>query len=1187
MFLTRFGFLWQRYVTTIVIMSMIYKGSNSQFQPKPPNLPGFTINVPRSVTVQHNLCVHIPCSFQIPPFYTLSRDAAGIWLKGNVNQRNIVARKNGADDPQNEYPRFFLTGEVWKKDCSLRISDAEFNDDDYYTFVLEEIKYPFLEANTKVTVIDLKDTPEISPTKALVPGQSETLTCTSPGRCSGKTPKITWQGTTTGKTILQYSVFIGDGIRTYHSNLTFVPNVKDSLEILRCVVTFADGLTSTSENITLKLEGTDSKDKTDQVCSSMKSVLVVGIIVGNLIILLLMGLGLFCYVKRQMKRALTGNRPHESRPQGTESTYQDLYGQSIHIYDKIIRKIQGEIYDHRYSVSQLDLPYRISTFHQYQARYHKIHTMSTRHVKMKLHEAFRMGFLLWIFILLLLWKGVKSQSSAGNTIQVQKSATVQEGLCITIPCTFTANKKRTFTNATGFWITSKMVIAASSNPLQTGKKTNFLIIGDPNNGNCTLIITSARKEDLGTYFFRFMEPSVRQVDYINSSVTLQVTDLNEKPKLIVPSQLIAGQSATLTCVPPGNCPGKPPAIQWKKSNVGGTWNTLAKFSFTPTQDDHRKSITCEVTMLPEKKITAQRVLNIDYPPANMEITVYSTTGRNIHLNDSIIINEKEVLILNCSVEANPPARFIWKKQNDMQPVIALAEQMFWSVVNITEANNYTCSAINKYGTREATLEIKGIPQRPEDIIPLSCECSSMSYAVIVVMVSGNVIALILIALGLYCFIKRRKKKNPIRSTSHVYEFEDLKKNESVYQKSQPENTLFTIFLLWKGVNCQSGNTIQVQKSATVQEGLCMTIPCTFTANDKKTFTNATGFWITDNMVTVASTNPSETAKNPNFIITGDPNDGNCTLTITSARKENSGSYFFRFTEPQSQVDYADSSVTLLVTDLTEKPKITVSSQLIEDQIVILGCVPPGNCAEKPTIQWRKSNVDGIWKKSSKFFFKPTKDDHQNSVTCEVTMFPGKTITAQHVLNVDYSPNIEISVSSSTGRDIDPNYPIVINKTETLIINCSTKANPPAKFTWKRNLIRPVNAHSKNMFWSTLKIIRPDNYTCSASNNYGTSETILEIKSKDGDLFDDISECESTNHTVIAWMVTGNIIALLLIALGLYCFFKRREKEKNPMRSKSNAYEFNDPKKEESVYQDLSGQANTIYHTVKYNQEENK
>ncbi|XP_018409876.1 PREDICTED: sialic acid-binding Ig-like lectin 6 [Nanorana parkeri] len=163
---------------------------------------------------------------------------------------------------------------------------------------------------------------------------------------------------------------------------------------------------------------------------------------------------------------------------------------------------------------------------------------------------------------------------------------------------------------------------------------------------------------------------------------------------------------------------KPTRVQWKKSNVGGTWMKSSNLTFTPTLNDHQASVTCEVTLSTGKTITAQHTLNIEYPPANIKITLSSSTGRSVDINDYIVINKKEVLTLNCSAEANPPASVIWRKRNHTKQDNSIASGKFWSAANITEADIYRCCASNKYGINETFLEIeiiteKDLQQRPE------------------------------------------------------------------------------------------------------------------------------------------------------------------------------------------------------------------------------------------------------------------------------------------------------------------------------------------------------------------------------------------------------------------------------------------------------------------------------------------
>ncbi|XP_063797751.1 sialic acid-binding Ig-like lectin 13 [Pseudophryne corroboree] len=271
---------------------LILVDSNSQF------LPGFQIQVPRKVIVQAGLCVHIPCTFTIPSVYKLSRNAKGIWHKADTAKQNLFTFK---DDFANE--KFIVTGAVWEGDCSLRINDARSEDSDHYIFRFVDIatQYSFLEGKLYVEVVELTDIPEISPAKRFAAGEKVMLTCTSPGRCSGKSPQITWEGDINRRNIQSYTVNHEDGSRTYHSNITFIPTIEDDQSSLTCKVTFVDSGTS-SNSIFLSVEDNPSIVLPASDCGNVDSKIIAGIVAGNVIILILISLGLFCFLKRYMEK---------------------------------------------------------------------------------------------------------------------------------------------------------------------------------------------------------------------------------------------------------------------------------------------------------------------------------------------------------------------------------------------------------------------------------------------------------------------------------------------------------------------------------------------------------------------------------------------------------------------------------------------------------------------------------------------------------------------------------------------------------------------------------------------------------------------------------------------------------------------------------------------------------------------
>ncbi|XP_073426697.1 sialic acid-binding Ig-like lectin 14 [Dendrobates tinctorius] len=271
-------------------------------------------------------------------------------------------------------------------------------------------------------------------------------------------------------------------------------------------------------------------------------------------------------------------------------------------------------------------------------------------------------------------------------------------------------------------------------------------------------------------------------------------------------------------------------------------------------------------------------------------------------------------------------------------------------------------------------------------------------------------------------------------------------------------------LLWKSVTPNQCYSTRVSPSVSVQEGLCVTVPCTFIADSRKTFSNSTGYWLRDKVplspyYIVATNNKSSDVQKPNFHLTGNPDIGDCTLTITDARKEDNGTYLFRFEESkESEVryNYKDTATSISVSDLTEEPVISDLGTVIAGINKTLTCAPPGNCpASSLTFQWRKSNVAGIWKKnSSTVTFSPSTDDHQESITCEITNIKEKTTGKTIFLDV-YSPpgNKELSGQSSEDKYRDIALAFICGMIVTTLFILLYKLINSKKMSKKKNYVR--------------------------------------------------------------------------------------------------------------------------------------
>ncbi|XP_075183299.1 myeloid cell surface antigen CD33-like [Anomaloglossus baeobatrachus] len=213
-----------------------------------------------------------------------------------------------------------------------------------------------------------------------------------------------------------------------------------------------------------------------------------------------------------------------------------------------------------------------------------------------------------VVILPLFWKAITCLVP-GYSIRVTSSVSVQEGLCVTIPCKFTADSRNTFSNSSGYWIRRQeplypLYIVATNDKSSDVQKTNFHLTGNPDNGDCTLTITDAKKEDKGRYYYRFEESKVTNVKFHYSlyvTTTITVTDLKEEPVISDPGIMVSGINKTLTCAPPWNCPVASLVFQWRKSNVAGIWKkNTSTVTFTMYSSDHQENIICEMTNSMEK-----------------------------------------------------------------------------------------------------------------------------------------------------------------------------------------------------------------------------------------------------------------------------------------------------------------------------------------------------------------------------------------------------------------------------------------------------------------------------------------------------------------------------------------------------------------------------------------------------------
>ncbi|XP_072282881.1 sialic acid-binding Ig-like lectin 8 [Pyxicephalus adspersus] len=233
------------YHILIFIISYLLRGIDSEA------LPGYSINVSSHVTVQEGLCVYIPCSFTVPTSVNLTRNAVGLWHKGNKKCDTPVASNTKSFSSNG---RFFLTGDVWRGDCSFYIENLLYEKKSKYCFRVEDnVKFSYKDTEPYIQVKGLTDKPAISPRKSWLEGEKVTLSCTSPGRCRGITPNITWKGNIHNFETNNHVINHENDTKTHFSNITFTARREQNNLILSCRVQL-EGKLTTVKNITMKVE---------------------------------------------------------------------------------------------------------------------------------------------------------------------------------------------------------------------------------------------------------------------------------------------------------------------------------------------------------------------------------------------------------------------------------------------------------------------------------------------------------------------------------------------------------------------------------------------------------------------------------------------------------------------------------------------------------------------------------------------------------------------------------------------------------------------------------------------------------------------------------------------------------------------------------------------------------------------
>ncbi|EAW72014.1 sialic acid binding Ig like lectin 10 [Homo sapiens] len=267
-------------------------------------------------------------------------------------------------------------------------------------------------------------------------------------------------------------------------------------------------------------------------------------------------------------------------------------------------------------------------------------------------------------------------------IRVQESVMVPEGLCISVPCSF-SYPRQDWTGSTpayGYWFkavteTTKGAPVATnhqSREVEMSTRGRFQLTGDPAKGNCSLVIRDAQMQDESQYFFRVERGSYVRYNFMNDGFFLKVTVL----------------------------------------------------SFTPRPQDHNTDLTCHVDFS-RKGVSAQRTvrLRVAYAPRDLVISISRDNTPALEPQPQgnvpyLEAQKGQFLRLLCAADSQPPATLSWVLQNRV-----LSSSHPWGPrplglelpgVKAGDSGRYTCRAENRLGSQQRALDLS-VQYPPENL----------------------------------------------------------------------------------------------------------------------------------------------------------------------------------------------------------------------------------------------------------------------------------------------------------------------------------------------------------------------------------------------------------------------------------------------------------------------------------------
>ncbi|XP_060031378.1 sialic acid-binding Ig-like lectin 5 isoform X2 [Erinaceus europaeus] len=302
--------------------------------------------------------------------------------------------------------------------------------------------------------------------------------------------------------------------------------------------------------------------------------------------------------------------------------------------------------------------------------------------------------------------------------------------------------------------------------------------------------------------------------------------------------------------------------------------------------------------------------------------------------------------------------------------------------------------------------------------------------------------------------------------------------------------------------------IQAPEPVMVQEGLCVLVPCSFYYPwSSQNYYNILTYWFRGEgnhlTATLVATNYYWNKVKPEiagrFKLLSDSTNS-CSLSITDARKEDQGAYFFRVERGNDKYNYKEKTLNLQV---TAQPDIDFEKPLVSGQPARLTCIVWGSCDGKaPLFSWLGDALVSLRSKiknSQVLSFTPRLQDHGSNLTCRVKVPQAQVSTERTIrLNVSYTPQnltIHICRDNTALKTVQNASSLSILEGQALRLLCEADSNPPARLSWFRRSLSENDTILSNSSTLELPSVRRTDegeFTCLAENYLGSQLVFLSL-----------------------------------------------------------------------------------------------